>query len=524
MSIIVKHRTDLDLVAERVGVQARRGSPAGRAASRRRDGRPRRELPDGARPARRAGLASARSCAARASRSGPRRSSTPSRRSRRCRGPSRADFREALAATLAKSQEDRRVFELLFDRYFFRAAEAEALEPGDRRGSAATRAASGSTSTSCARRSARRSPTGNDGEMRDLARLAIAAFGRRGEGSGVVGVDVQRIRRTLGLQAQRRDGRRRREPTLDRESLRQFERHLRRELERALIERTEQPAAVAPARRPRPRAADQPGPGPRRRPPRRRAAQAAPRDARPRAARAAPRAASSTCAARCARRWRPAACRCGSSTGPSARAGPRSTCSATSRPRSPRRASSSSRSCTRSTTRSASCAASSSSSGSREVTDVFERERDFRAISRADQPRGRRRRRLRLHRLRPRLARVPGAEISEDLDPRSTVIVLGDARTNGREPHAAAFAQVAERAGRTFWLNPEPKLYWNYGDSVMSAYEPPLRRRLRVLDDEAPREVRQRRRRRHASGRLTPPRRLGRLRCAETRGARGQAG
>src|SRR5256885_9840888 len=41
-----------------------------------------------------------------------------------------ADFREALAATVAKSQEDRRVFELLFDRYFFRSAEAEAVERG----------------------------------------------------------------------------------------------------------------------------------------------------------------------------------------------------------------------------------------------------------------------------------------------------------------------------------------------------------------------------------------------------------
>src|SRR4029078_5593882 len=39
-----------------------------------------------------------------------------------------ADFRETLAATIAKSQEDRRVFELLFDRFFFRASEAEALE------------------------------------------------------------------------------------------------------------------------------------------------------------------------------------------------------------------------------------------------------------------------------------------------------------------------------------------------------------------------------------------------------------
>jgi uncharacterized protein with von Willebrand factor type A (vWA) domain len=62
--------------------------------------------------------------------------------------------------------------------------------------------------------------------------------------------------------------------------------------------------------------------------------------------------------------------------------------------------------------------------------------------------------------------------VVDDLDPRSTVIVLGDARTNGREPHAGVFAQVAERAGRTFWINPEPRLYWNYGDSVMSSYEP----------------------------------------------------
>ena len=106
-----------------------------------------------------------------------------------------------------------------------------------------------------------------------------------------------------------------------------------------------------------------------------------------------------------------------------------------------------------------------------EVTDVFEDERDFRAISTKISSEG-------------GVADVSGYtdygrvwlefldEISEDLDPRSTVIVLGDARTNGREPHAAVFAQVAERAGRTFWLNPEPKLYWNYGDSVMSAYEP----------------------------------------------------
>src|ERR1041384_2265014 len=46
----------------------------------------------------------------------------------------RAEFREARSATLAKSQEDRRVLELVFDRFFFRAAEREAVEQGVREG------------------------------------------------------------------------------------------------------------------------------------------------------------------------------------------------------------------------------------------------------------------------------------------------------------------------------------------------------------------------------------------------------
>ena len=44
---------------------------------------------------------------------------------------------------------------------------------------------------------------GDESAMRDLARLAIAALGRRGEGSGVLGVDVQRIRRALDLRTGR---------------------------------------------------------------------------------------------------------------------------------------------------------------------------------------------------------------------------------------------------------------------------------------------------------------------------------
>ena len=50
------------------------------------------------------------------------------------------------------------------------------------------------------------------------------------------------------------------------------------------------------------------------------------------------------------------------------------------------------------------------------------------------------------------------------------MIVLGDARTIGRDPKAEVFGQIAAQAGRTFWLNPEPRLYWNYGDSVIASY------------------------------------------------------
>jgi hypothetical protein len=105
-----------------------------------------------------------------------------------------------------------------------------------------------------------------------------------------------------------------------------------------------------------------------------------------------------------------------------------------------------------------------------EVTDVFDRERDFRAVSEAiAHDAG--------------VADVSGytdygrvwsefrALVDDDLHPRATVIVLGDARTNGRDPGADVFGQIAARAGRTFWLNPEPRLYWNYGDSVIAAYE-----------------------------------------------------
>jgi uncharacterized protein len=55
---------------------------------------------------------------------------------------------------------------------------------------------------------------------------------------------------------------------------------------------------------------------------------------------------------------------------------------------------------------------------------------------------------------------------------RTVVLVVGDARTNYLDPAAGALAEVSDRVGKLYWLNPEPRRYWNQGDSVMSSYAP----------------------------------------------------
>jgi uncharacterized protein with von Willebrand factor type A (vWA) domain len=162
------------------------------------------------------------------------------------------ELREALATTIAKSQEDRRVFDLVFDRFFFRAAEAQALDREVTEDGGLTLDGDQALDIEELRRqiaqALRDGGEASGSMMRDLARLAIAAFGRDGEGSGVIGVDVQRIRRALGLRAEpqpdlpaddpRRDG-------VPRDALRAFEQQLRRELEGRQIERTQR---LPPAR------------------------------------------------------------------------------------------------------------------------------------------------------------------------------------------------------------------------------------------------------------------------------------
>jgi uncharacterized protein len=383
------------------------------------------------------------------------------------------DFREALAATLAKSQEDRRVFELVFDRFFFRAVELAAVREGVREEDRAMLDELSDDELDALRAEiAAAIRDGAEGTMRDLARMAIAAFAKRQEGSGVIGVDVQRIRRALGLRAEpqpdlpeedpRREG-------LPRDQLRRFEAMLRRELERSQIERT---GNLPPAR---------------------------PLGELDRALPSGPLADLAAVHRVVTQLRRRLATQGLQLRGhrKHAQVDVRRTMRASLqtggvpvelkfRPRRPKRPEIY-----------VLCDVSTSVTSASvfflsvlhalhdtfrkmrsfvfierisEVTDIFEHERNFKAVSeRIGSDAG--------------VADISGytdygrvwseflVQVEDDLHPRATVIVLGDARTNGRDPRADIFAQIAARAGRTFWLNPEPRLYWNYGDSVIAAYE-----------------------------------------------------
>jgi hypothetical protein len=54
--------------------------------------------------------------------------------------------------------------------------------------------------------------------------------------------------------------------------------------------------------------------------------------------------------------------------------------------------------------------------------------------------------------------------------PKTTVIVLGDARTNNLDPRADILRSISERSKRLVWLNPEGRMAWGWGDSEMPRY------------------------------------------------------
>ncbi len=62
--------------------------------------------------------------------------------------------------------------------------------------------------------------------------------------------------------------------------------------------------------------------------------------------------------------------------------------------------------------------------------------------------------------------------VAPSLSARSIVLILGDARSNYRRTSPDDLEAIARRAGRVYWLNPERKVLWGDGDSVMPVFAP----------------------------------------------------
>jgi uncharacterized protein with von Willebrand factor type A (vWA) domain len=57
-----------------------------------------------------------------------------------------------------------------------------------------------------------------------------------------------------------------------------------------------------------------------------------------------------------------------------------------------------------------------------------------------------------------------------EVGPKTTVMVLGDARNNYHASQAWVLKEMRKKARHVFWLNPEPRSYWDTGDSIVSEY------------------------------------------------------
>lgn len=62
--------------------------------------------------------------------------------------------------------------------------------------------------------------------------------------------------------------------------------------------------------------------------------------------------------------------------------------------------------------------------------------------------------------------------IFDEIDNRTTVIFLGDGRSNGADPRVDILKEIKTRAKRVIWLNPERKSIWGSGDSEMLRIAP----------------------------------------------------
>ncbi|MEE9415176.1 MAG: VWA domain-containing protein [Acidimicrobiales bacterium] len=58
----------------------------------------------------------------------------------------------------------------------------------------------------------------------------------------------------------------------------------------------------------------------------------------------------------------------------------------------------------------------------------------------------------------------------KDIGPKTTVLILGDARNNYHASQSWIIKEIQNKARQVHWLNPEPKSYWDTGDSIVGEY------------------------------------------------------
>jgi len=58
----------------------------------------------------------------------------------------------------------------------------------------------------------------------------------------------------------------------------------------------------------------------------------------------------------------------------------------------------------------------------------------------------------------------------KEIGPKTTVMILGDARNNYHASQSWVVKEMQHRARHVYWLNPEPKSYWDTGDSIVGEY------------------------------------------------------
>lgn len=57
-----------------------------------------------------------------------------------------------------------------------------------------------------------------------------------------------------------------------------------------------------------------------------------------------------------------------------------------------------------------------------------------------------------------------------EVGPKTTVIILGDARNNYHASQSWVLKEMRHKARHVYWLNPEPRAYWDTGDSIVGEY------------------------------------------------------